>query len=135
MSAMGIKTITSPKFKLFLVLVYAALVLGPSGSLGVANEPRISREKAQEIATQYAISMKFNIESKDISIEWYDTPWNRWIRQDSTSEYDVPRLEKLSSHEYYAVAFSHRDRMTLGGPIVVFVDSRTGEVITFVAYR
>jgi hypothetical protein len=106
-----------------------------SASLDLAGEPRISREKAQDIATQYATDMKFEIESKGISIEWYDTPWNRWIRLDSTSEYDVSRLKKLSAHQYYAVEFTPHDRMTKGGQTVIFVDSHTGEVITFAAYK
>ena len=67
-------------------------------------------EKALEIAMQYATGHVLPIESKNISIEWYNTPWNRWIPQHSTSEYDLARLKKLKGLEYYVVEFSPHDQ-------------------------
>ena len=95
---------------------------------------KITEKKAIEIANEEAIKLGYDIKSMDIKITKYNTPWNEYIPKDSKSEYIIERLNKLKNKEYWAVYYYYDFKkigmIYKGGDLCIFVDAKTGEIIT-----
>lgn len=99
---------------------------------------KITKEKAIEIANKEAKELGYDVESMNIELTKYNTPWNKYLPKESETEYDMERRKKLTNKEYWAVYYypkPQRNQVVKGGDICIFIDANNGDVITNIRWK
>jgi hypothetical protein len=113
----------------YIVMIASAVCFSDA----IAGEIQ-TKERAVEIATKELVKLGYDMHKMAMRITRCGTPWNEWLPKDSTSEYVKERQKRLENREYWAVYCypkpTSTEELYLGGDICVFVDSKTGDVIT-----
>lgn len=91
---------------------------------------KISKHKAIAIANEEAEKLGYDIKLLITRATKYNTPWNEYLPENSQSDYDIERINKLKNKEYWAVYYFLNRMGHKGGDICIFVDANTGEIIT-----
>ena len=114
----------------FFAILFFAFVQGfiVSDSGGGDNRT-ISNESAIAIAMHEATRLGYEVEFMNIEVTLYRTHWNRYLPQDSTSEYDLERQNSLKGRIYWAIYYSPTTSGAKGGDVCVFIDSATGKIL------
>jgi len=126
------------KMKLKTFIVITSLVIIISFSINLlklgGESMEIKKEKAVEIANKEAIKLGCEIKSMDMQVDKYNVPWNLCLPKHSESRYVIEKQSKLANKEYWAVYYFYNPKKTevihKGGDICVFIDTKTGEIIT-----
>lgn len=117
-----------------VVIIMSICVLAVVKASG--DHMKITKKQAIKIATIEAKRLNYNVESIDLKISKHNTPWNEYLPQNSKSEYDIERQNKLQNREYVAIYYSlkpeRKGEIIKGGDLCVFVDLNTGEIITII---
>jgi len=90
---------------------------------------KISNESAIAIAKHEATRLGYEVEFMNIEATLYRTHWNRYLPQDSTSEYDLERQNSLKGRIYWAICYSPTASEAKGGDVCIFIDSETGKIL------
>ena len=86
----------------------------------------IDQFKALQIAAKYSDELGYNTSLMKAKIEKYNIPKNRYLNDDS--EYSMVRRKLLEGKIYWTVYFTPKKKK--GGDICVFIDEKTGEIIS-----
>lgn len=98
----------------------------------------ISNEEAVRIASDEGKKLGYDVENMGIVAMKYTTPWNKYLPKDSESEDDIVRKQKLMNRKYWAVYFHmipEPGYEIAGGDFCIFIDVKTGEIITNVLFE
>jgi hypothetical protein len=121
------------KMKLLLVLILVAMrFFCISNSVG-AEGMKITNEQAMEIANKEAMRLGYDTKLMDVEIALGNVPWNKFFPKESASEYVRERQNKLKGKEYWAVWYHPSQGigdLVKGGDVCIFIDSKTGEILT-----
>ena len=99
----------------------------------------ISKEEALYKANKFLKELDFNLTEYEVNVTEHDKPWNRRIQKDNISSYHTERRKKLEDKVYWSVNYTlkkretyNKDNITVryGGGISVFIDEKTGEILT-----
>ena len=122
----------------FLSAIYVALMFFYATVEVYGNDMKIIKEKAIGIANKEAKKLGYDVESMNIKITKYNTPWNEYLSKESKTEYDIERKKRLTNKEYWAVYYypkPQKDQVMKGGDICIFVDANNGEIITNIRWK
>ena len=93
----------------------------------------ISQQEAASIAEREVISLGYDCGDMNCEISLHSEPWNKCLPKNSNYPYVLIRKRKLENRKYWMVYFypiSLNDIPVDGGDIGIFVDAKTGEVLT-----
>jgi hypothetical protein len=91
----------------------------------------LTREKIIDIANREVISRGLQLDDKEIYYDIDNVKWKdmlSYLRENSPDF--AKRYEVLEGRYYQAIVYSPKDKHVIGGVLWVFVDRKTGEVIT-----
>ena len=95
---------------------------------------KITNDQAMEIANKEAMRLGHDTKLMDIEVTLNNVHWNKFFPKGSTSEYVRERQNKLKGKEYWAIWYHPSQTigggMAKGGDVCIFIDSKTGEVLT-----
>jgi len=100
----------------------------------LSAEFMITEKQAVEIANKEIEKLKYNVKDMEIKISRHSDPWNDYLPKEDNTEYFTTRKNKLSGKTYWAVYYSKAQKpgtRTFGGDICIFIDAKTGDVLTF----
>lgn len=119
---------------IFLILVFAICLLGCKQK--PKNQPLTEEQiKIIEIATKKAKSDGIDLKYREVYYDVGNEAWTRKLDEikKNSPDYAIRRnyFKILDAYDYQAVLLALKtDQLVLGGDIWVFVDKKTGEVIT-----
>lgn len=100
------------------------------------NDTSITKDNATSIASKKAIELGYDIKSMNLEVSLNNTPWNKCLPQYSGEPALDKMREKLANKEYWFVYYSPKtqgkDEKIFGGDLCIFIDSKTGEIITHI---
>lgn len=99
----------------------------------------VNERAAIEKADVRAVEFVGNISGMKVKATRHTTPWNDYIQKDTRSEYQIERMNKLKSRDYWAVYYypdrEKSGKSSKGGDFCVFVDAHSGEIITDLRWK
>jgi hypothetical protein len=114
-----------------LTVIFSYFYLKEGETMG--QPAKISKEQAIVIANDEVKKLEYEIANMGVKATIHNEPWNPYLPKDSTSQYIKERKDKLSGKQYWAVYYSPKDPLRIGGDVCIFIDSQTGDVVT--SYR
>lgn len=104
--------------------------------LGIKNNDasdlkiKITGEEAIRLAKGKIKSFGYDSENMAVKVSSHNQPWNPYVPENSTDEYDLIRKDKLTGKKYWAVYYYWTNPLRKGGDVCIFVDADTGKIIT-----
>ena len=118
------------KVTIFLILISGCFFLYMQQC--EANGMSTVRDKAVNTAKEEAIKLGYDITKMTMSVHEYTQPWNECIPREPETEYEKQRYKKLVGRTYLMIYFSpdFENTRLVGGDYCIFIDAKTGEIIT-----
>ena len=87
------------------------------------------------MASNLAKKSGYDVQKMDIVMDDTNSEWNRFLASGPHEGAMKPMLRNLEGHDYWAIMFVPKQPqggVLVGGDITVFVDKKTGKVLTYV---
>lgn len=93
----------------------------------------LEKQKIIKVAKKEIKIMGYDVELMDLTMTFYEEPWNAFLPKDNMSSYVIERKNKLKNKKYWAVYFSRSSTDNKfnykGGDVCVFIDAKTGDML------
>lgn len=91
----------------------------------------ITKKMAVEVANKKAKELKYDIQRLDVDLDEQNSKWNNYLATSRIKDWQPELVAPLENKNYWAVYYGPR-LFQYGGDLWVFVDKKSGEVITFI---
>lgn len=121
----------------YFFIIFILLISGCKKQVGNVSEDdanMLTKQEIIDIANKKAISEGLPLDSSKVH---YDVDNKKWKQMLVLLKRDYPddarRLEILEGRDYQVVLYTPKSPTAMGGILWVFIDKKTGEVITLFA--
>ncbi len=122
-----------------LLIVYVNMICSCIKGEVETNDMKVTEDKAIAIAETKAKRYGYNLKNMIIEITKYNTMWDSYIPENSKDELYIELKDKLKDREYWAVYYRPDPKKVgkghKGGDFTIFIDSKSGEVITDIRWK
>ncbi|MHC4545461.1 MAG: hypothetical protein ACYTDW_13565 [Planctomycetota bacterium] len=121
----------------YFFIIFLLLISGCKKQVGNAsgdNANMLTKQEIIEIANKKALSEEFPLDTSKVHYDVDNKEWEKMLvllKRDYPD--DARRLEILEGRDYQAVLYTPKSPTAMGGILWVFIDKKTGEVITLFA--
>jgi hypothetical protein len=121
---------------LIFILIFAYIT---SCTSHMIQKDVVSKEDAIILSNNFIKKLGYNLNEYDFEITEHNKPWNNQIKKDNTSSYHTERRKKLENKVYWSVDYSVKRKESTnkkiiikqyGGDISVYIDKKSGEILT-----
>lgn len=82
---------------------------------------------------------EYEIKNMQVEISKHNSPYSEYLPKDSVDEYALQVIKKLKNKEYWAIYYypieGENGSLQSGGDLCIFIDARSGGVISVVRYK
>jgi hypothetical protein len=117
----------------FTLLAFLFITNLSSDNVVLGEDSMLTNQKAIEIAENVAVKSGDNVKYYAVTITKHSAPWNIIYPKENNSESVLKEKNKLRDKEYWAVHYykqAEPGTVHKGGDICIFIDVKTGSVLT-----